>query len=65
MSDKFIHIPSGKVAAVELLLVAGSVYTYTKTDNKIVKSASAATAIYLAYGAYLNSKGRVKVLKGD
>ena len=65
MSDKFMQIPSDKVAAAELLLAAGSVYTYTKTDNKNVKSAAVATALYLAYGAYLNSKGRVKVLKGD
>ena len=65
MNDQFLKIPSNTVAAVELLLVAGALYGYTKTNNKIAKSASVATAIYLAYGAYLNTQGRVKVLKGN
>ena len=64
MDNRFLDISSIKIAIVEAVLVTGALYASSKTDNKVAKASSIATAIYLAYGAYLNTQGRVKVLKG-
>jgi len=65
MSDQYMNVSSTKIAIVEALLSAGLLYTASKTDSKASKVVAAATAAYLLYGAYLNTQGRVKILKDN
>ena len=63
MNDQYMNISSEQIAIIEALLSAGLLYTASKTDSKASKAVAAATAAYLLYGAYLNTQGRVKILK--
>lgn len=65
MNDQYMNVSSTKIAILEAVLAAGVLYGTTKTNDKVVKVATAATAAYLLYGAYLNTQGRVKILKDN
>jgi len=55
-------ISSGHIAALESFYAIGLLYASTKTFDKTSKYLMYASAAYLAYGAYLNTQGRVKLL---
>jgi len=55
-------ISSGHIAALESVLAIGLIYASNKTSDTNAKYMLYASAAYLAYGAYLNTQGRVKLL---
>ena len=56
------NIDPKQIAMAELVMAAALFYTAGKTQSLIPKVATSVSALYLAYGAYLNSKGRVLLL---
>lgn len=65
MSDQYMNLSSTKIAILEVVLAAGVLYGTTKTNSNTAKVATTVTAAYLLYGAYLNTQGRVKILKDN
>jgi len=62
--EQYVKFDPRVVALAEALMAAGLVYaTHDSTMTK--KSIAYITAAYLLYGSYLNTQGRIKLLKDD
>lgn len=60
--DKYMDVDPKIIAIAEALMGAGIIYVANDSEGK-KKAIAYATAVYLFYGAYLNTQGRVKLLK--
>jgi len=62
--DQYIKFDSRVVALAEALMAGGLIYaSHDSTVTK--KSIAYITAAYLLYGSYLNTQGRIKLLKDN
>ena len=62
--DQYVKFDSRVVALAETLMSAGLIYVSKKILIK-TKTVAYVTAAYLLYGAYLNTQGRIKLLKDN
>ena len=60
--EQYVKFDSRLVALAETLMSAGLIYISKDSDKKS-KAVAYITASYLLYGAYLNTQGRIKLLK--
>ena len=54
-----------QLAIFETILASGMLVNMVRSEHKLDRTISAVTCIYLAYGAYLNTQNRVKLLSKE
>ena len=62
--DQYVKFDSRVVALAETLMSAGLIYVSKDSDKKKQKPLLMYSC-YLLYGAYLNTQGRIKLLKDN